>query len=299
MLIIVGYEVIYGFIHHILGEEGKYNGVAMNVGHYSSHFCSTSRCKVSKVVFRKLIHTGVALWMQSFSPKTKVPCCDLAFVGGDGTFIGIPIQNVPVDVKPVWQPEVLLPSETGSRNLREALADCLNNLTSEARQQLRDDLKRAICDSMSDLDRYQLSYVLSQKWRTLQVTMSEFSDELWRWMRLPSVSRQFEPLRTILSCLISKDSVTGAFPFELSETLLKQKTKMIRVKDCESFVEEMCDLYAFNGCGVGPEIIRILRVQGQCQDGFEPSTISMILYFGAYFSQYLHFEVPLTRLFFM
>jgi hypothetical protein len=275
----VGYEFIYDFIHHVLGEPQKFSGIAIHLGHYIAHFCSVSGCRATQSTFRKLLQTGVCLWMQSSTQSMK-RCCDLKFIGGDGTLIGIPIKNVPSGLKPVWQPKTLLPnSNLHSRPTREALCDVFSKLCFDEGNRLRDKLKQII-NCSSEPERFRYSIEIGNEFDTIERYANEFFHELKRWLQLPIISREFKPMKFILQCIISKASVTGCFPYELSRALITQQGALRQGLVTLGQLRSWCAAFCFHGCGLGIEVIEVFSSQVQHSGNVCPSTVNMVLYFG-------------------
>jgi hypothetical protein len=253
----------------------------MSVGHFLGHFKSSSGCVVSKLTLRHLLHTGVAAWLKSFPRSTLHPCCDLRFVGGDGTMIGIPLKNIPSSVKSVWEPTVLQTTiAKHNRTSREPLGDLFGQLCSDQAVALRNELKHALKDEMTELERHKISTDIPRQWPVLKKCVPEFLVEFCRWSALPSTSNQFKPLREFLRSTISAHSVTGCFPFHLAKALMNQQ---VALKQGLLTTEQITNLrlsYAFHGFGLGMEVLDIFEAQLSDQGSVVASTVELTLFLG-------------------
>jgi hypothetical protein len=277
----VGYELIYDYLRHVLGVQGQYSGVGIHIGHFVSHFRMSSGSTVTNFQMRRLIHTGVALWLRGFASKVLRPCCEVSLVGGDGTFIGIPTQNIPACATPAWQPHRLCsPSVSWDRRSRQPLAKAFEDsgLDKKAIDELLEQLKNSVSTTNSESTRLSVAEAITHS-DVLRRTVPELVVELTRWLRLTCLSREYQPLRAIFSCLFANDSLTGLFPPQLASTLLENIPKLAIQQSCLKIVEEFKTEYAFRGCGLGPEIAELFSVQISTNHRVHQSSLNMIQYF--------------------
>ena len=275
--------MIYDFLLHILGVPGKHSGVGMHIGHYASHYRLTTGCTITNHQMRRLLHTGIAMWLKGVSPKALRPCCDVQLVGGDGTFIGLPTQNIPKSVHPVWRPRFLRTATTDwNRRSRQPLAQAFTNCKVEPKD--ADDFlekwRQGLLKGSTDLSKRLLAAVIKQP-GDLSRVCPELYAEYYRWLLMPSRSREHTPLKMILSCLFEDESLTGVFPEQLCSSILENKLFLLRKGDCKQVVERLSTEFAFRGCGVGPEIIALFSAQIHTHGSLNASTVNLILYFAS------------------
>ncbi len=266
---------------HILGVAGKYSGIGMHLGHYASHFRTTSSSTVSNNQMRRLLHTGIALWLRGFSDSVLRPCCDLSLIGGDGTFIGIPTQNIPHSTQPVWQPQALRePRIEWNRRSRKPLAHGFANagMNEKEADELVESLKEALSAGNSESTRRAFATSI-QATRILHQVSQEIHLEFVRWLQMSPFSQEFGPLRMIFSCLFASESLTGVFPPQLAKYLLLSKAALLDPQSCVDTVSKMSRDYSFKGCGIGSEIIEVFRAQLTTSNCIKGSTVNMLWYF--------------------
>ena len=94
----------------MLGEQGKYSGVPMHIGHYRTHIDErvqrtqpNTHGFFSQKNWRIFFQSGVAIRLASLPSSIREPCCSLRYIGGDGTGIGLPINAIH-HLDPVWKP---------------------------------------------------------------------------------------------------------------------------------------------------------------------------------------------------
>ena len=106
-----GWELIYDFVSHLVGEASDHKGVPMHIGHFGNHVNgSIKRLFGDKVKgffiprnWRTFVQSGTALWLRSLGMMASAACCDVPVIGCDGTPIGIPNHSISA-VDSVWQP---------------------------------------------------------------------------------------------------------------------------------------------------------------------------------------------------
>ena len=216
-----GYEIIYDYLHHILGVPGKFSGVPMHVGHSFGHLHTTSGSKLgwNHLNYQRFLQSGVANWMASHT--RVVPCCELDIVGGDGTAIGIPISNLK-GMSPVWQPkedtDLQVPHDNEFENKRMgripvAFEGVAKIDAQNARRKIRDLLTEGISQKLSDQywDEYHEQY---RHWLP-----TEFNEALLFWAGLATNTPLKRHLRSLLRDCISECSATTLVPKQLIDPL--------------------------------------------------------------------------------
>lgn len=106
-----GWEFIYDYVSHLVGEPGSHSGVQMHIGHFGAHVDKYIRRTSGENVkgffsgrsLRTFIQSGTAMWMMTLSTEASQPCCDVPVIGCDGTPIGIPGDKAHW-MEPVWVP---------------------------------------------------------------------------------------------------------------------------------------------------------------------------------------------------
>jgi hypothetical protein len=215
---VAGWEHIFEFADHIFGQVGSHSGIRMHMGHYSSHITSMIQFGnpdrqgfFSKKNARCFLQTGIALWLQSIPREATEKCCDHDVVGGDGTAIGIPVKQTQ-KLRQVWEPPngTRPPVTTWGRldrcfirPARESKKS--NKLVTEARAFVH---KMTSIGANIPQQRDQLQYIRDSISSTLYA-------EIERWVCLSITSAEWEPLRLILNCIASVDSVTGVITNEM------------------------------------------------------------------------------------
>jgi hypothetical protein len=294
-ILTVGHEVIYAYLNHILGVAGQFSGVGMHIGHFASQFRTTTSSTISNTQMRRLLHTGITLWLRGFSMNVLRPCCDLKFIGGDGTVIGIPTPNIPDGIRPVWHPQRLRePSFRWSLHSRQPLskAFALANINDKERAQYLNNLRNMLSPRKNEAARRNLAAMLTRD-NVLQRMSSELATEFVRWLKLPTMSLEFEPLEQVFMCLFSQGSLTGLFPVQLATVINENLKNLLSTVTCRRTIERLSVDYAFGACGIGVEIIDTFRAQVSDIGHIRPSTIDMLHYFSTLALE-LHESVPIN-----
>ena len=269
--------MIHEYLGNIVGSEGKFSGVPMHVGHMAGVYRARTNSKVSNYVFRRLIQSGISMLLKSLGPLQ--PCCSIPLVGGDGTFIGIPLRNVPDDVKPVWEPETLRkPVVQWNRNDRAGVTPVRSCNRGGAFSEYMSWCKCLLNGSPSKVDR--INAIDNVKANRNCVNEQCFIDELLRWAVLDSDDDEYYPLRMILACLISNDSIFGVFPVSLASYLICHIALLVADTSAENSIREMATSPVFLSCGVGPEVLKVLRFQLHRYGTIQPSTLNMLKHYG-------------------
>lgn len=248
----------------------------MHIGHMASAYRARTSSIFSNNNFRRFFQSGVICWLGNLKPLE--PCCDLNFIGGDGTFVGIPIKNIPTSAQPAWQPSFIrdpvvqwkineragLTTSNLSRggDFRDFHSQCIMILSVSTKPALRRDTMNSLIKSRA------------------VVVEQCFVDELIRWSLLPDSTHQWHQLRLILLCLASPHSITGALPIPLSRFLVKHEPILKLDSNCENMLREMSTSDVLRGNGLGPEIIAVFRDQIACDGSIHKTTLAMVIYYG-------------------
>lgn len=262
----MGYEFILDFISHM-------KGCAMHLGHYIDIFKQTTNSTADNKIFRRLIQSGVAARFASLPHKTFA-CCENKLIGGDGTCIGIRLQNIPPTALPVWQSTTATNWRTvhdWSRRDRRALSHVSDTII----ESMRD----VIHGGLSDADRMFQAHRFANN-EELQRVDNELRCEFVRWMRLSSTSIEYNTLRMIFVCLCTNECVIGMIPHDLAQSL-KLNEKSLKMKDkCSATLAKLSLLSPFSSCGVGPEMLTVLEIQERHYGHALATTVQFFLSLG-------------------
>jgi hypothetical protein len=253
----------------------------MHIGHFASHFRMSTGCTITNNLMRRLLQTGITMWLRGFASSVLQPCCELSLIGGDGTFIGIPTENIPKSAQPVWEPQTLRnPIISWDCKTRQPLAKAFEDygLGDSDAQELLELLNEMISATNSESMRLTFAETL-KTCDVLQTTTPEVVIELSRWLHMSSLYSEYNPLRTIFSCIFGKYSITGLFPPQLTTTILSVQTELTCSAKCRRCVERLSIEYPFNGCGLGAEICQLFIAQLASQNIVKHTTVNMIVYF--------------------
>ena len=218
-----GYEHIYEYIHHIVGQAGKFSGAPMHMGHFHGQmdrkiyarypegtrvrgFFHNAQC-------REFLTTGVCLWMLSMPDCLYKPCCSHDVVGGDGTHIGIPVANA-LHLQDIWRTnnQILPVLQWGAadRYLLRAKSICAPLKTnSEPYSEAEVQLARTFMSNLLDSGHDHLQLGLEDIRHRLQAGIATpYVEETMRWLGLVSGSAERAPVRLLLKGICSKASAS-------------------------------------------------------------------------------------------
>ena len=250
----------------------------MHIGHMAGLYRSRTSSKVSNHVFRRLIQSGTSMWLKSLGPLQ--PCCSVPLVGGDGTFIGIPLRNIPDDVKPVWEPETLRkPVVQWNRNDRAGVTPTEGSNRGGVFAEYLALCKRILSGGLSKEER---SVTLDNVKASRNCVNEQcFIDELLRWAIINPNDDEYFPLRMILTCLISNDSIFGVLPVPLASYLMRHMALLTADTSAENSIREMATSPIFLSCGVAPELLKVLRFQLHRHARIQTSTLDLMRHYGS------------------
>ena len=268
--IVGGYELVYRFLGHVLGISGKFSGVPMHMGHFNKHhrfytFSDGYHASFSDDNWRTFLQSAVALWMRNVGGPT--PCCDLRFIGGDGTSIGIPLGNLS-GFKSVWEPSTLVDmpqTEEASRSGRVAVVMTSSNPecmpTPSFLQKLRTSLRLALGSSVSDVDFGNCLQDFHNHSRDLLPIW--FSQAFLLFTRVEGRFR--EALRVLLRNCISEASVTTLITRRLLPVLTAAYPLIVSSPKIQS--DSLRLAFPFGHEGVLNEIIVCINLASERPDG--------------------------------
>ena len=258
-----GHELIYRFLGHVLGVPTKFSGVSMHMGHFNGHMREFSFAEKQNDGFapddwRKFLQSGVALWLRNLSVSTALPCCDLKFVGGDGTSIGIPLSNV-AGLRPVWEPPSGVVDEMPA--IPERMIPILMthpDYDGNYIKRLRNNLRLALSSTVNS-DSF--SMCAETYFSTTKDCLPKwFHDCFVEFTELEGAFR--DSLRRLLRNCISEVSVTTLVPLALLNPLSLSCDAMEQVRSTATARAEMASLqslFPFGHEGVLPEIVECVR----------------------------------------
>ena len=257
-----GWEVIYDFLNHILGVAGKFNGVAMHLGHFRAHIDQKIKQSNPHVrgffdpsAWREFIQSGTAARLQGLPSYLREPCCSLRYIGGDGTAIGVAMGNA-TSIQPVWQPPTGLrdPVKKWGRMQRCAIGDDLKGIDASSKNNARDFIRNATSGSVTeshireirdDID--SISFAMPDSIKVL----------LELWFTFDRRDERWDPIRRLLRACSCQDSICGIVTLDMVPFI--QSLTSIAAKQ-NSFADSR-DLHAWKSAlqnisttGMGPEI---------------------------------------------
>ena len=258
-----GHELIYRFLGHVLGVPAKFSGVPMHMGHFNAHmrefsFSESQYAGFAQDDWRKFLQSGVALWLQNLSANSALPCCDLKFVGGDGTSIGIPLSNV-AGLRSVWEPPSGVVDDMPEISER-MIPIIMNHSDHDGNymRKLRNNLRLALSSTLNS-ESFKLcseTYFSTTK----DCVPRWFHDCFVEFTQLEGAFR--DSLRKLLRNCISEVSVTTLIPLVLLDPLRASCGAMEQVLTTVTAREQMTSLHSmfpFGHEGVLPEILECVR----------------------------------------
>ena len=233
--------------------------------------------------WRAWVQSAFACWLHSFPTELDQPCCDLQWLGGDGTSIGTS-QKRGTHLRSIWNPQVDVPPDiTWGRGDRAATAwkSQANdpetftkvNLTANQVKRHTDAIKFAL-DLLKSDDLPEPSQVELNTSSLLHSVRGE----LLRWCGLTAKSPEREPLKQLLKISLSSESITGAIPRPLVDSLLP----LLNIERSQVPIGDRRGQFAVSlenarNCllsnGVGPHILKILEVQFSAVDVLQDSIL--------------------------
>jgi len=258
---------VYDVVHHLLGKPGVFSGVPMHLGHFRSHV--NERIKYtnpnaqpffSEHRWIAFIQSGLAARLAGFPSSTREPCCSLRYIGGDGTPIGIPINNLR-SVDPVWKScsDEKNPVKKWGRLDRCAIGNSHKEGNNKTKNQARVFLREvtACSTSRSSLsDRREMIDDMSQS------IPKEIESLLETWLGMDDKDARWDSMRRILRACSCEDSLCGIVTLEMIPNMKEIITISLNVhaSQREPDMERWQHLLrALSQQGMGPEISLLLN----------------------------------------
>jgi hypothetical protein len=219
----------------------------------------------------KFITAGVALWMQSLPEGTHTPCCDLNHIGGDGTGIGICLNQVAF-LKPIWQPDNLQSKPPISWG---RLDRCVIPSPSSSPQDVRSRTSTAkkFCKDLLSLDdtfRVNNRVNLQVHKESLPV---EIYDALTDWLgNIENGSEKWLVLRRLLVACFTDESVLGVVTAQISSLLhdvlaaVNPQRPLAPSHEMKTAVWAKLEKIALHG--MGDDIARLMSIELNESDKF-------------------------------
>ena len=223
-----GYELIYSYLNHILGVAGAFSGVQMHMGHAFGHLHSVSAhfpSTVSRQNQQRFLQSGTAMWMAN--QKREVPCCDLKWIGGDGTGIGIPLSKL-TNMIPVWEPGQLAQhaesdiDEFENKRMGRIVVQFENCSKSDARTARRS-IRDMLCSTTSQKQLSELQHKYNESYHSWVPKQFHEAFQLWGGLSKCHFKKY---LRSLLHDIISEVSASFQVPCALIGPLGKMCTQL-------------------------------------------------------------------------
>lgn len=255
----------------------------MHMGHYISHVTEMIQLGdrslqgfFSKKNGRVFLQTGVALWLESIPMHIRGPCCAHDFIGGDGTAIGIPVKQTE-SLSQVWEPPL---------RSREPVVDwgrhdrCPIRSSSKAKKDVKNTADaRAFVRKLTDVSSVHSISFRDDLLKFRQWIPSYIVTEIERWLCLERSNLQWEPLRRLLRCISSNDSITGIITEPMIQVIHDMGLCFSRndQQGLSSIIASNHGLLCQQG--MGPEILQILDHQIQ-MNSIQSSTVNLLVQLG-------------------
>ena len=292
-----GWELALDFFGHIFGERAAFSGVQMHMGHMCGHYNrqvamargSTVAGFFAEKTWRTFLQSGLALYSQALPANVKTACCDLSYLGGDGTPIGLPADGW-APVKQVWEPADDTQQEPCNRSRTERCGipggEGDNSPVELCRRFILEvtERKAAVEELRNNLP-------------THKEHMPEaLYDELCTFLQKPTTDQDYEPLRSLIRCFASRHSATGMIPYDIAEMILDRQEDLNSDNGAQ-FRRSWKEIGSrLRNCQMGPEITR--AVEHQLSTGVSglprSSTIRLVQTIGIFDAELL-FSLTLIR----
>jgi hypothetical protein len=277
-----GWEHIYDYLGHILGSTGKYSGIGMHLGHYQAHMnfmTSLGQAQSVQGFFNakywvRFITAGAALWMKSLDPQCHTPCCDLNHIGGDGTGIGISLNEV-MNVKPIWQPDNLLskpPIQWG--RLDRCMIPSPTTLPDAQRKRIAE--AKSFCKQLITEDEGFRMNNQVELGTHKEYIPAPIYNELARWLGLVDENTaESEILKRLLRACVTGESVLGIVPASIVDVLsdILLHVNPDRPGPCAVHIQNDVwkKIYKVSRHGMGDDIADLITCQLECSNSFKLS----------------------------
>jgi hypothetical protein len=253
---------MYEFLDHILGPNQS-GGVAMHMGHYPKHVDSQLHALYpnrvgffSNNLWIEFLMTSASRWMMSLPPETHSACCELDMLGGDGTGIGITAKRA-LELKPIWEPEVLIPSPVAwGRKDRSVSRLDWNHLSSKQATDLAKWLGK-LTEPDGDLPGVRKDFRKCSKHLHAEVV-----EEITRLAFMEDTDPEFNHLRKLIRSYASDESATGMMkPHTLDAWQAVLEYLNPSTRNCVDIERWLSDCKQLCDWGIGPEATAIINLQ--------------------------------------
>lgn len=294
---------MYEYNNAVMGSNENYSGVPIHFSHWSGTM--TDRIRQTGGMKMQAFLSGAPLraWMKitlawrhngQIAQSSLKPCCQLKNIGGDGTAIGIPQNNLPKNMTAIHQPKTFAPhTDHGGRlqrcplTLRDEI-DPTDSTNKSSIKRLRVAIYEAASSVNDKLKNKNLAkkagsraHVLQQRQeqiRTLCVELDDwghkyiaepYTTEIRRWCGLnQNDDAEANLLRPLIVALSSQHEVRGLVNADLSNAIRdvlcateseETSVSVLQTKQQLLMSEDMS--MRFGSSGIGPEIRRLLLFQ--------------------------------------
>jgi hypothetical protein len=184
----------------------------------------------------------------------REPCCDLRYIGCDGTGIGVSIAQVQ-DVTPVWIPPAGTrePVLSWGRLRRCAVGDSVEG-TAKDKMEARDFLKECTCAGACKDDIRSLRDKLDDHISSLPQDLSSLLEV---WFTLDRSDDRWDPIRRIIRACSCQDSLLGIIPVSILPQV-NEIVELMTVSEPFTTSDDLLSLgralHSIQAAGMGPEI---------------------------------------------
>ena len=211
-----GWELVYWFLKHCLGEQGLMAGVGMHMGHFFKHtrvavpglngWSAPEKVGFAPKKWQRFIQSALCNWLASI-PNKATPCCLHDMIGGDGTGIGITLPNC--NMQHIWLPpggDRLAVDGTSRRMDRCCLTFDTATVSKAESKDLRKMLSAFFEPGLSNKD---FSDLASKVQSSKDLIPPGLREEMLRCTTKGLMSTtEFNKVRTFLKTMVSEHSVT-------------------------------------------------------------------------------------------
>ena len=228
----------------------------------------------------------------------REPCCDLRYIGGDGTGIGITIGNLD-NIAPVWQPpcSVRNPVKQWGRLDRCGIGHSPPLSDPKEKASTREFIHNVTKSSVTRDHFPELQEKLQEASQTLP---PEIIKTLELWLTTDNKNAQWNPLRLLLRAFSREDTLCGMIPLDMIpfvETAIAIASKPRPFTSTEDKLQWNHALNSIRKQGMGPEIAETLencREQTIKSPVSGRSTMMIVLAFLQYIGEQLFFNILVT-----
>ena len=202
----------------------------MHMGHAFGHLHSVSAhfpSTVSRQNQQRFLQSGTAMWIAN--QKREVPCCDLKWIGCDGTGIGIPLSKL-TDMTPVWEPGQLAQhaesdiDEFENKRMGRVVIQFENCSKSDARTARRS-IRDMLCSTTSQKQLSELQHKYKDSYHSWVPKQFHEAFQLWGGLSKCHFKKY---LRSLLHDIISEVSASFQVPCALVDPLGKMCTQLVQ-----------------------------------------------------------------------